>query len=236
MRLTNALTPLVVGQEQEEGDTRHQLFTQKPCLSMDNHFSGKNVDHHLGSNGYNGVYTSACGRLQASVQKYYHHVKAVNVGPHSRAARFANPVVAVKEVVGDGSIGNESYRVVHVSFQSTGSTDITTVNTLDEVDLYVRQREKGRASTKRIWAIEMNEGRELYLKTYGGVNQLDHLIEDWKLRYRTWRWWHAPTQHETAIAYSQAWTIYATYASGHVDPAWEVDKPMICPEFCQQQA
>ena len=62
------------------------------------------------------------------------------------------------------------------------------MNTLDEVDLYMRQREKGRAFTKRIWAIETNEGRKLYLKTYGGVDQLDHLIEDWKLRYRTWRW------------------------------------------------
>ena len=69
VRLTNTLTPLVVGQEQEEGDTRRQLFTQKPCLSMDNHFSGKNVDHHLGSNGYKGVYTSALSRLQASVQR-----------------------------------------------------------------------------------------------------------------------------------------------------------------------
>ena len=78
-----------------------QIFTQKPCLSMDNHFSGKNVDHHLGSNGYKGVYTSARGRLRASVKKYYHHVKAVNVGPRSRTTRFANPVIAVKEVEGD---------------------------------------------------------------------------------------------------------------------------------------
>ena len=45
------------------------------------------------------------------------------------------------------------------------------MNALDDVDLYVRQREKGKASTKRIWAIEMNDGRELYLITYGGVDQ-----------------------------------------------------------------
>ena len=83
----------------------------------------------------------------------------------------------------------------------------------------MRQREKERASTKRIWAIEMNEGRGLYLKTYGGVDQLDHLIEDWKLRYKTWRWWHTPTQHGTAIAYSQVWKMYAACVSGRVDLA-----------------
>ena len=93
VRLMNELTPLVVGEKQEAGDTRSQLFTEKPCLAMDNHFSGRNVDHYLGINGYKGVYTCARGRLQASVKKYYHYVKDVDVGPRSRAARFANPVV-----------------------------------------------------------------------------------------------------------------------------------------------
>ena len=30
--------------------------------------------------------------------------------------------------------------------------------------------------------------------------------------------------------------MYAACASGHVDPAWKVDKPMTCPEFCQRLA
>jgi hypothetical protein len=81
--------------------------------------------------------------------------------------------------------------VLLIYFQSTGSTTITTVNALDKVDLYVRPRDRGRGATKRICTIAMNEGREFYLEIYGRVDQLDHLIERWKLRYKTWRWSHA---------------------------------------------
>ena len=91
----------------------------------------------------------------------------------SRAARFEQPVIAVKEVkfppdsekksymivhVPFQSTDSEkkSYMIVHVSFQSTGSTNITTINALDQVELYVNQRERGRGGEKQIWAIEMN--------------------------------------------------------------------------------
>ena len=58
----------------------------------------------------------------------------------------------------------KSYCTVHVSFQLTGSTDITTGNAIDEVELYVNEREKGRGGTQIIWAVERNKGRDLYLK------------------------------------------------------------------------
>ena len=48
------------------------------------------------------------------------------------------------------------------------------------------QKEKGMSATKRIREIKMNEGRELDLKIYQGVDQVDHLLEDWKSRYSTW--------------------------------------------------
>ena len=56
-------------------------------------------------------------------------------------------------------------------------TNITTVNNLGGVDLYMRPKETGQGVTKRIWAIEMNKGGNLYLKRCGGVDQFDHLIE-----------------------------------------------------------
>ena len=65
----------------------------------------------------------------------------------------------MKEVKFPEGSDKKSYCVVHISFQSTGSTNITTVNVLEKVELYVRQREKGKGGTKHIWFIEMNEGR-----------------------------------------------------------------------------
>jgi hypothetical protein len=106
-------------------------------------------------------------------------------------ARFEHPVVAVKEVKFPTSAGREDYCIVHVLFQSTGSANITSVNALDKVDLYVAKRERGRGGRKRTWAIEMNEARYFYLKTYSGVDKLGQMLEKWGLRYVTWRWWHA---------------------------------------------
>ena len=111
----------------------------------------------------------------------------------------------MKEVKFPEGSNKKSYCVVHISFQSTGSTNITTVNVLDKVELYVRQRDKGKCGKKRIWAIEMNEGRQFYLKVYGGVDKMDQMMKYRGLRYVTWRWWHAPLAHGKAISYKQAW-------------------------------
>ena len=121
--------------------------------------------------------------------------------------------------------------IVHVSFQSTGSTNITTINAFDQVELYVAQRERGRGGEKQIWVIEMNEAREFYLKIYGGVDKLDQMLEKWKLLYPTWRWWHAPMQHGKAIAYCTAYEMYKECAVGKVAPIWKVEKPMTGPQF-----
>ena len=49
---------------------------------------------------------------------------------------------------------------VHVSFQSTSSCNITTVNSLNDCRFYVRKKERGRGENKRLWGIEMNEARD----------------------------------------------------------------------------
>jgi hypothetical protein len=230
-RLCEEITPLVIGEDQEEDDKRRQIFTEKPCFGMDNHFSGDHVDAYLGEHGFKGIYTRQRGRLHKGLKEYYHHEKQVDIGPRSRAARFEHPVVAVKEVNFPTNDGKQDYCIVHVSFQSTGSTNITSVNALDKVDLYVAKRERGRGGGKRTWAIEMNEARDFYLKTYGGVDKLDQMLEKWGLRYVTWRWWHAPMQHGKAIGFCTAYQLYRECALGDVMPHWKVDKPMSGPMF-----
>jgi hypothetical protein len=68
---------------------------------MDNHFSGKHVDRFIVSNGYKGVYTTQRERLQGGLKRCMHYVKHVEVCPLLKVARFANPVVSVKEVEGN---------------------------------------------------------------------------------------------------------------------------------------
>ena len=82
-----------------------------------------------------------------------------------------------------------------------------------------------------VWAIEMNEGRELYLKTYSGVDKIDQLLKEWGCKMRTFRWWRAPEMHMKAIVGVMAYSIYEQCAQGGVDGDWKLDKYMSHPEF-----
>jgi hypothetical protein len=72
------------------------------------------------------------------------------------------------------------------------------VNALSNVELYVREQNKGRGRNKRTWGIEMNEARETYLKTYSAVDKINQMLLEWEVNYRSWRWWNAPTRHDKA--------------------------------------
>jgi hypothetical protein len=73
----------------------------------------------------------------------------------------------------------KDYVICHVSFQSTGGTNITSVNALSSVELYVREQNKGKGNQKRTWGIEMNEAPETYLKTYSAVDKIDQMLLGW---------------------------------------------------------
>jgi hypothetical protein len=71
----------------------------------------------------------------------------------------------VKHLDSDRVTDKKDYVLCHVSFQSTRGTNISMVNALLLVGLYVHDRSKGRGQQKRTWGIEMNEAQETYLKS-----------------------------------------------------------------------
>ncbi len=82
-------------------------------------------------------------------------------------AQFEQPIIAVKNVKHQDSDresdNKKDYVLCHVSFQSTGGTNISMVNAFLLVDLYVHDCSKGRGQQKLTWGIEMNEAQETYL-------------------------------------------------------------------------
>jgi hypothetical protein len=100
-------------------------------------------------------------RLPKSVpRKYFNFIKAAPVNARSKVARFEQPIIAVKHVKhqdSDRVTDKKDYTLCHVSFQSTGGTNISRVSALLLVDLYVHDYSKGRGQQKRTWGIEMNE-------------------------------------------------------------------------------
>ncbi len=172
---------------------------------------------------------------------YFNFLKARPVNTRSKVARFEQPLIAVKSVIqprkkasndDDDVQGTRAsskkdnelvadkkkyYVICHVSFQSTGGTNITSVNALSLVELYVHEQNKGSGNQKRTWEIEMNEVRETYLKTYSAVDKIDQILLGWDVKYKTWRWWHAPTRHVKAIAMSIVYSLYLQCVEGSVD-------------------
>jgi len=221
-RLVDNITPLVVGATKDPTDKRKQIFSECVHITMDNLFSGDEVLRYLGEGGWKGTMTCRRDRLPKSVpKKYFNFIKAAPVNARSKVARFETPIVAVKHVKqpdsdepnSDTEKKANNYTLCHVSFQSTGGTNISTVNALSSVELYVRDRSKGRGQQKRTWGIEMNEAQETYLKTYSAVDKIDQMLLHWDLNYRSWRWWHASTRHAKAIAMSH---ILCTFSAPKV--------------------
>ena len=235
-RMVELIAPLIKGAVQDPSDKRRQIFEEPVHIAMDNFFSGDDVLKYLGEAGFKSTMTARRDRLPKGVpKKHFHHAKGVVVNLRSKVARFEQPIIAVKHVTPPPTSGLKDYTLVHVSFQSTGGTNISTINTLDSVDLYVRERNKGQGNTKRTWGIEMNFGREMYLKTYSAVDKIDQMLLLWNIRYRSWKWWHAPTRHGKAIAMSMAYSLYLQCAEGGVDPDWKV-KPVSGPQFRQKMS
>ena len=50
------------------------------------------------------------------------------------------------------------------------------VNAVSDGHFYVKKKERGRGDDKYVRLIEMNMGRELYLVTYGAVDNMDAMI------------------------------------------------------------
>ena len=115
-----------------------------------------------------------------------------------------------------------------MSFQSTSSCNISTVNALSNCELFVskRERERGFGANKRTWGIEMNSARELYLATYSRINLIDHLIKNCRLKYRSWKYWHSPMLHATALAIVIAYDMYLEVAEGKLNSDWKVTYPV----------
>ena len=146
--------------EGEEAGGRRQIFTEKPHSTWDNFFSGDDINDWIGQNGFGVTMTCRRDRLPRGVPNHFFHKVATAPGDtKARVARFNNPITVVKHVVvgepreaeqepaeaegepAEGEPEGENaqpgtpplkFTRVHVTFQSTSSCNITTVNALNQ--------------------------------------------------------------------------------------------------------
>jgi len=152
------------------------IFREPPHVTADNHFSGEAVMKHAVEKGFGLLMTCRRDRFPKDMPTMFVQKEKTDSGPRPKAARYQNPVVAIKKEA------NDIQQLV--SFQSTSSCNFIGVNSLNAVDFFVTPKERGRAKCKRHWAIEMNEGRKLHLAACGGVDRMDHCIKNCCMGYR----------------------------------------------------
>ncbi len=139
-----------------------------------------------------------------------------------KAMCFKKPIVVVKQVpAGElGGVATKPYTKTLVSFQSTGVTNISGVNNLPLENLYVTVKSRGKTPNRRYWGIEQNKKRATYLGHYYGVDNVDHMIKNAKIRYTTWKYWHAPFLHALSVAVIAAYNMYVECCKGGFDEKW----------------
>ena len=118
----------------------------------------------------------------------------------------------------------KEYQRVHVTFQSTSSCNMSSVNSLGEVKTHVKKKERGIGVNKRTWAIEMNDGRCFYLGMCNMVDVLDHFLKNAHCYCRSWKYWHMADLHGKCIADCVAWDVYREACEGKLDPTWHVEE------------
>ena len=102
---------------------------------------------------------------------------------------------------------------MHVTFQSTGATNIQGVNIFNEMNRFVRKKERGQGKNKRKWVIEMNEARQLYLSSSGRIDTIDAAINRCNYDYVSWKYWHSPKLHCDALCAVTAYDFYLECAT-----------------------
>ena len=76
----------------------------------------------------------------------------------------------------------KAFQHVHVSFQSTSSCNISTINALNSRKTSDISRERGQFYNRRYWGIDMNEAHQLYLGTYSRIDSIDNLIKKSRMK------------------------------------------------------
>ena len=69
---------------------------------------------------------------------------------------------------------------------------------------------------KIIWYIETNQSHEMYLKNYGAMDRMDHLVQNAKLFYKNGKYWYAPMLYSKELSIFIEYSVYLELFKGEV--------------------
>jgi hypothetical protein len=166
----------------------------------------------MGMKGYGITVTCRRDCFPMDTKQYLHREKNKPGDEMAKTMRYENPIVGVRQV--KATKVSKSYTENIVSFQSTEPTNISGVNNLPSLQLYVTVKVRGRGGEKRVWAIEQNEAQETYLNHYFGTDVANHMIKNTANKYITWKYWRAPYLHAQSMGIVAAYDMYKECCDG----------------------
>ena len=69
----------------------------------------------------------------------------------------------------------------------------------------------------------MNEARQLYLKTYGKIDQANRRMSDFGLGIKTMKYWHSAMDYAFQLALVQSYDFYVEAAKGEIKTEWKLE-------------
>jgi hypothetical protein len=125
---------------------KKKIYAKRPHITAKNNFSGENVMDYIGKNGFGITTNCCCDHFPKGLKDYFHHQKIPSHDKKTRVAWFKQPIFAVKRVEKDND--KKAYTRTFVSFQSNGGTNISGVNNLLSLTLYVQPKYSGTKKNK----------------------------------------------------------------------------------------
>jgi hypothetical protein len=119
-----------------------------------------------------------------------------------------------------GGVATKPYTKTLVLFQLTGATNISSTNNLPLANLYLTVKSQGKTPNRCYWGIKQNKARPTYLGHYYGVDNINHMIKNAKIRYTTWKYWHGPFLHALSMAIIAAYNMYVECFEWGLNKEW----------------
>jgi hypothetical protein len=120
---------------QKPSHRQHHIYCHKPHSMWDNYFSGDKIFSWLGENGFGSTMTCCRDHLPKDTPAENSHKKKTCSNSHPKAACFHQSIVAMQNFMPEGE--KKGYQCIHVSFQSTSSCNLSTVNALNECSMFL---------------------------------------------------------------------------------------------------
>lgn len=70
------------------------------------------------------------------------------------------------------------------------------------------------------------------MNVYSSIDSVAYLIQNYIIKYRSWKYWHAQIINAQILVIVVVYTIYLEVVKGNLDEEWKLEEPVEFWKFC----